>query len=283
MRASAADQTLWQVPLTNGQVATGTEQELNARFRGTGWKGVARPVQRAHAPRQTQVDSDIIALTEDTDFSDAGEGNPGRLPTSSVRRHVMPGQQRVRIEDHPGTIIPRRAGARTSASAYDEPPVVVPKRRRGGLFGILRDHPIVALLAGMALMALLAWSLSALGAWWRLHHDETTYGWPRTFQVDAVVGHSDSQANPSHFIFLNLHRHVEIIELPGGDASKARIYNGPTLFGDGQELTPVTGEFRDVNGDGKPDMLVHIQDQTLVYLNDGTQFVPLRPGQQIHV
>jgi hypothetical protein len=30
-------------------------------------------------------------------------------------------------------------------------------------------------------------------------------------------------------------------------------------------------------------MIVHIQDQTLVYLNDGTQFVPLRPGQQVNL
>jgi len=27
-----------------------------------------------------------------------------------------------------------------------------------------------------------------------------------------------------------------------------------------------------VNGDGKPDLLLHVQDQTIVFLNDGTQF-----------
>jgi len=30
-------------------------------------------------------------------------------------------------------------------------------------------------------------------------------------------------------------------------------------------------------------MIVHIQDQILVYFNDGTQFVPLQPGQQVHL
>ena len=74
-----------------------------------------------------------------------------------------------------------------------------------------------------------------------------------------------------------------IIELPGGDASHSRIYNGPTLFGDGQDLTPVTAEFKDVNGDGKIDMIVHIQDQRLVFINNGTQFAPLQPGQQVHL
>ena len=76
---------------------------------------------------------------------------------------------------------------------------------------------------------------------------------------------------------------MEIIELPGGDTTHARIYTGPTLFGNGQDLTPVTGVFKDVNGDGKIDMIVQIQDQRLVFINDGTQFVPQQPGQQVHL
>lgn len=146
-----------------------------------------------------------------------------------------------------------------------------------------RRFPLVAIILGMAMMALLAFTISSVGSWWQMHQQDITYGRPRTFQVDTVVGHNDSATNPSHFIFLNLNRHVIIIEMPGGDSSKARIYNGPTLFGDGQDLTPVTAEFKDVNGDGKPDMVVHIQDQTLVYLNNGTQFVPLQPGQQVNL
>ena len=132
-------------------------------------------------------------------------------------------------------------------------------------------------------MAALFLMLNTLGSWWQVHQDDATYGRPRTYQVDVVVGHNDSATNPSHFIFLNLNRHVEIIELPGGDTTHARIYTGPTLFGNGQDLTPVTGVFKDVNGDGKIDMIVQIQDQRLVYINDGTQFVPQQPGQQVHL
>lgn len=142
--------------------------------------------------------------------------------------------------------------------------------------------PLVAILIGMLLMAILALGVSTFGAWWQVHMDDMTYGRPRTFQLDAVVGHNDSASNPTHFIFLNLHRHVEIIELPGGDAAHARMYTGPVLYGDGQDLTPVTGEVRDVNGDGKPDLIVHIQDQQIVFINDGTQIRPLQPGEQIH-
>jgi len=63
-----------------------------------------------------------------------------------------------------------------------------------------------------------------------------------------------------------------VIEIPDGDPSKSKIYIGPQLFGDNADLTPVTLSFKDVNGDGKPDMLMHVQDQTIIFLNDGTQF-----------
>lgn len=123
-------------------------------------------------------------------------------------------------------------------------------------------------------------AFTTLSNWWQTTQDDWHYGRPRTFQIDAVVGHHDSQSNPSHFIALNLDRHVIVIELPGGDPSKAVIYSGPVLVGQGQDLTPVTLTFKDVNGDGKTDMLVHILDQTIVYLNDGTRFSPVKPGEQ---
>jgi hypothetical protein len=38
-----------------------------------------------------------------------------------------------------------------------------------------------------------------------------------------------------------------------------------------------------VNGDGKPDMIVHIQDQRVVFINTGTEFRPQQPGDQVHL
>ena len=146
-----------------------------------------------------------------------------------------------------------------------------------------KRFPLMAVLLGMGVAIVLVVGLSVVGSWWRVYQDDLQYGRPRTFQFDAVVGHGDSPSNPTHFILINLNRHVEIIELPGGDGAHARIYLGPTLFGDGQDLTPVTGEVRDVNGDGKPDLIVHIQDQTLVFINDGTEFRPLQAGEHVHL
>jgi hypothetical protein len=67
---------------------------------------------------------------------------------------------------------------------------------------------------------------------------------------------------------------VVVIELPGGDTSKAKIYRGPPLIGPDATLYPVTLSFPDPNENGKPNMEVHVQGQTIVYLNQNGQFVP---------
>lgn len=220
----------------------------------------------------------------DYDVEDEDQYYVTSRPHTSARRYNLP-PKRDTLEDpvtQTGAVIQRRrsavapvAGSGVTSKAIG--PTVMRKARR------IRRIPLLAVILGMVAMALLVVTFSTLGSWWQLHQEDATYGRPRTFQIDAVVGHNDSAANPSHFIFLNLNRHVIIIELPGGDAAHARIYNGPTLFGDGQDLTPITAEFRDVNGDGKPDMIVHIQDQQLIYINDGTEFRPLQPGEKVNL
>jgi hypothetical protein len=162
----------------------------------------------------------------------------------------------------------------------DEPQTQRPGSRKGHRF---RSHWMLAVGIGMLVMIAL-WVLGSMAVtWWNVTQDDWHYGRPRTFQTDAVVGHNDSASNPSHFIAINLNRHVVIIELPGGDSAKAKIYSVTTLFGDGQDLTPVTLSFKDVNGDGLLDMEIHIQDQTIALLNDNGGFRPPRQGEQIHV
>jgi len=94
-----------------------------------------------------------------------------------------------------------------------------------------------------------------------------------------VVGHHDSSSNPSHFIAFNLHGRIEIIELPGGDASKARIYIGPQLYGNNNDLIPVTLSFVDVSGRHHPDMIVHVQNSQIVFVNDRGGFRPATPDE----
>lgn len=136
----------------------------------------------------------------------------------------------------------------------------------------LRAHPLLLLALGM-IAVLVVWTLLHAGLnWWTNAMDYVHYGYPRTYQVDAVVGHNDSTNNPSHFVATNLHGHIEIIEFPGGDGTHARIYLGPQLFGPDADKTPVTLQFADVNADHKPDMLIFFQSSWFVLINDQDSF-----------
>ncbi len=135
--------------------------------------------------------------------------------------------------------------------------------------GVRRRAPVLLMLGAVTAVVLIM-LISALVSWWQGVMDNVHYGYPRTSQLDAVVGHNDSETNQTHFIFLNLHGHIEIIEIPGGDTSHPRIFTGPTLVGAGQDLVPVTGEIRSENG--RRDLIIHIQNQQIVYINDGSTF-----------
>jgi hypothetical protein len=227
------------------------------------------------------------------DMNDVCEGDsyyPQRSHTS-IRRYDIPNtptQGNIRYKVHPvvvhTTIPPRRsaqAATGTGAGYIDDVdvPVTKPKRQRRGL----HFHALFYLGVGVIAMLALWVGLQMFFSWWQVHQDDATYGRPRTYQFDAVFGHNDSAANPTHIIIVNLNRRIIVIELPGGDPTHARIYSGPTLFGDGQDFTPATSKAIDVNGDGKLDLVLYVQDQRIVFINDGTQFRPLKPGEQVNI
>ena len=118
----------------------------------------------------------------------------------------------------------------------------------------------------------LVWGNNVVNGW--------RYGYPRTFQVDAVVGHQDSPNQPSHFLTINLHGQIQIIEWPGGDASRARVYLIEQLVGPGSDLEPVTLRFLDLTEDHLPDMVITVQNTQIVFINDQGSFRQLRPEEQ---
>ena len=140
-------------------------------------------------------------------------------------------------------------------------------------------HPLLYLGAGMIVTASLLVVVIAVSNWVGTTLDDLHYGRPRTFQIDAYVGHNEAPGRPSHFVAINLHGRIEIIELPGGDASHARIYLGPQLYGPNADLVPVTLSFKDVNGDHRPDMILHFQGTQVVFINDGSGFRPTQSGE----
>src|SRR2546429_3255221 len=100
-----------------------------------------------------------------------------------------------------------------------------------------RLHWLTLLGLGMIIALALVLAGQLATNWLMRTWDDLHYGQPRTFQVDAYVGH-ESGKTPSHFIALNLQGRIEVIELPGGDAAHAHIYVGPQLIGPNADLIP---------------------------------------------
>jgi hypothetical protein len=189
-----------------------------------------------------------------------------RMPTSARRYKPADTCDDPTIER--GPFIQRRASrapqGNASTAVSPSRPVRTAEQARS------RRRTTVMLMLGAVAALIVIMLINALLSWWQGVMDNIHYGYPRVSQLDAVVGHNDSATNETHFMFLNLHGHIEIMEIPGGDASHARIFTGPTLIGAGQDLIPVTGEIR--NEDGRLDLIVHIQNQQVVYINDGSTF-----------
>jgi hypothetical protein len=127
-----------------------------------------------------------------------------------------------------------------------------------------------------AILALILWISGAMliAKWTDTQNDWTYTQAFRTFSIDRAVGHNgDSSAHPSHFIVQNDKRHIIIIELPADDWSKSVIYSAPTLIGEGQEKTTATISFQVNMQTGRLDMVLHVENQTYVFTNNGTKFL----------
>ena len=140
----------------------------------------------------------------------------------------------------------------------------LPRRLHATAYGV------TLLLAALAIYAAVSLVMG------RLHTlvDDLRYGRPRTTQLDAFVGHDEAAGHPTHLLAMNLSRQVVVVELPGGDPSKARTIAGPYLFGADEDLTPVVLSLQDVDGDGHADLLIDVRREQIVYLNKDSTFRP---------
>lgn len=172
-----------------------------------------------------------------------------RIPTSARRYQTTEGNQVI------------EQGNRRIVIHKEPPPK--PKKRQ--------VHWLLYLGLGMLVMVVVWYGLTQLSIWWTNHQLDTTYGFPRTYQTDESVGFGDTQI-PTHFIALNLNGQTEVIVCPASNCTKAIDYLGPRLLGDNAASIPVTISFQDIAHNGKLDMIVHVSDQQIIYLNFGTRF-----------
>jgi len=149
-----------------------------------------------------------------------------------------------------------RQPARTS-------PFTVPRLRLPG--GNAWLAPAVYIFLGVALLSV---ATGRAGIWL----DDLRYGRPRTMQLSTYVGHGEQPGQPTHFIAMNLNRRVVVWELPGGDATKTRTLQGPYLFGAAEHLTPILLRVEDINADERPDLVVGVKNEEIIYINSGDSF-----------
>ena len=138
-----------------------------------------------------------------------------------------------------------------------------------------RLHPLVYVGMSLLFLTLFITAYSYIPSMWQRHLDDMQYGYPRTYQTDANVGHG----GVSHFIVLNRNGTIEVVEIPPDPTKNTPQLYIITEFGnDGADLIPATVSFHDLTGSGRLDMIVTVyngSNPTIYQLyNDGTQFKP---------
>lgn len=201
-----------------------------------------------------------------------------RQPSSVVRRGKIPlsaVQNRttiMRVTRHVGPHVTPRASLQDQQPQQQAKQKPFPQQRQKRL------HWLFYVGCGaMASLALWIAGSTAL-SWLQVQHDNSVYGYPRTYQIDVNVGHQ----GVSHFTVENLNGDILVMELHPSDLAETHLYQGPLFSGPGADDYVATISFKDVNGDGKPDMIIAVNNQRYVLMNDGTGFRPSTPSDHIN-
>lgn len=261
--------------------------------------GGTKRVNTGSTSYSTTTGRDSRATEDEWPLDAEFDSDPPRSNTTAIRRTTLPVPRppTAGLPRSASPIPPRRTGQARPSTSLNDPITIRPPTRgttkpqpppKKNIFSG-KVHWLLPVGIGMIAMLVL-WELGSLAlAWGLARADDLRYGNPRTYQTNAVVGHGgDSALHPSHFIAINLNRQAIVVEFPAGSQVGALSYVVPYyILGPGGDLTPITLEFRDVTGDGKPDMIIHIhlqaQDQTFVFVNDGTKFRPPNAKDNIHL
>jgi hypothetical protein len=195
--------------------------------------------------------------------------------TTNRSRYNAPTTQTYFEIDEEGEEVSTRPPTRTSARRYDLAPYTRSERRTEEL-PRQGKHPLLYIGICLVILVVFLTAYTVIPPVLQKWHDDSTYGYPRTFQTDANVGHGGTE----HYLALNNHGTIEVVEIPSypSPTNQPRLYIIVRLTNQGADLIPATVSFPDVNGDGKPDMQVTVYDGTnpsvWILFNNGTTFVP---------
>jgi hypothetical protein len=233
------------IRLTNRRTAAPQAQPTRKRY-------TAQP-----EPSHRQGHSFGIHPADEPYDSDSFAGEGGDYPDEPPRRH----SSAVRYSTAPSR--------RETVHLQPKLTKVFTRPRR-----VDRATLVIWLCLGLIVMIGGWWLLSVAATWWQGVQDNLKYGTPRTFQADQYVGLGDSPGHPDHFIALNLHGVIEVVQINPQDPTRDAVY---VLTSVGNESVPASLSFRDMNGDGKMDIVVTIGDSTpytIAMLNNGKSFQP---------
>ncbi len=215
-----------------------------------------------------------IADTDTQEAYDFVEERHLRPASSAIRYTTTNPPRNSTARPNTGAPLPVRSG--NALMVYQTSKQPKPPRRRGHWLWWVGISAMVSLF-------LYSIVTGPLTNWWNNHQNDVTYGFPRTYQADAVVGHNDDKAHPTHFLAVNLNGEIMVFEIPGLDPSHGQQYMVTRLVGADAASFPVTLTFKDLNGDGKLDMLVQIVNgQPFAYINDGARFRPATADDKLN-
>jgi hypothetical protein len=190
-------------------------------------------------------------------------------------RYTAPATHTYVELDEEGGEVYTRPPTRSSSRRYDLSPYAGRGERRTEELTRPGKHPLFYIGICLVIMIAFLSAYTLIPQAYQRWQDDKVYGYPRTFQTDANVGHAGTE----HFIALNNHGTIEVLEIPNypSPANQTRLYIIVRLTNQGADLVPATVSFPDINGDGRPDMQVTVLDgsnpSVWVLFNNGTSFV----------
>jgi hypothetical protein len=213
-----------------------------------------------HRPIST---GDAVAMT------DQDQPQP-RIQRASRMRNTTTDETRQTLGPHKDTTETYQSTPSQSGTKI-QPKVSEEKKRGFPVFRLFRSLPqrarmlsifVASIIVTLLVVILYQQVANLVTITW----DDLHYGRPRTFQADAFVGHEKGNV-PSHFIALNLKGHIEIIELPGGDAAHIYQYSGPQLVGPNADLVSPSLQFVNASLPHYKDMILRAGDIQVNFRN----------------